>query len=283
MATQSDMNPTDTAVAQHYQRPDLLGSILAGLRATGKDPDAPTPDDLAPVDHFHQGGVDASLELARLARFAPSMRVLDVGGGFGGPARLLAARIGCRCTVVDLNDAYCALGTELTRRTGLSSRVHFEHASALAMPFAAASFDAAWTQHSSMNIDDKVALYREVHRVLRPGARLAIHEVMAGARAPIHFPVPWARTPSISFLRRPDEVRAAIVAQGFREVGWYDVTARTLDWLRQRVAAARAAPAPPPLGIHLLLGEDAPTMFGNLLRNVEEGRQEVVQAVFERV
>src|SRR5207253_2066153 len=82
--------------------------------------------------------------------------------GLGGPARTLASEIGCRVTVLDLTGAFCRAGELLTARTGLSDRVSFRQGDALAMPFPDASFDAVWTQHSSMNIDDKQRLYGEI-------------------------------------------------------------------------------------------------------------------------
>ena len=74
-------------VSRHYERADLGGAILAALRAAGKDPDRITPDDLAPVDHFHIGGRASTRMLMQLAGFEARMSVLDVGGGIGGPAR----------------------------------------------------------------------------------------------------------------------------------------------------------------------------------------------------
>ena len=50
----------------------------------------------------------------------------------------------------------------------------FQQGDALAIPLADKSFPRVWTQHSSMNIADKQQLYREIHRVLRPGGRLAL-------------------------------------------------------------------------------------------------------------
>jgi ubiquinone/menaquinone biosynthesis C-methylase UbiE len=128
-----------------------------------------------------------------------------VGGGIGGPARTLAAEFGCTVTVLDLTEAYCRLG-ELT---GLSDRVSFRHGSAYDMPLGDGGFDVAWTQHSSMNMEDKERLYAEIRRVLRPGGTLVLHEVVAGPVQPVQFPVPWASDPSISFLRAPEEIRAA--------------------------------------------------------------------------
>jgi hypothetical protein len=131
-----------------------------------------------------------------------------------------------------------------------------------------------------MNIEDKAQLYREIHRVVRPGGVLALHEIMGGSKAPIHFPVPWARDPSVSFLQPAQEVRALIAATGFSEVTWGDVSAPSLEWFRRRVA--RAPATPPPLGLHLLLGSDFGQMFKNQVRNLEEDRIAVIQAVWLR-
>lgn len=265
-------------IVTHYARHDLGDAIVAALRAAGKDPGALTPEDLAPVDHFHTRGREATLELARRAGIARGARVVDVGGGIGGAARLLAAEHGCRVTVLDLTTDYCRVGEELTRRTGLEALVGFREGDALAIPFEEGAFDVAWTQHSSMNVADKAALYREMRRVLRPGGLLALHEIMGGPVQPPHFPVPWARDPATSHLQPPEAVRTLLGDLGLRERAWEDQTAQTLAWLRQRQAAGAAGP----LGLHLLLGDDLPAMFANLARNLAEGRARVVMAVWER-
>jgi ubiquinone/menaquinone biosynthesis C-methylase UbiE len=266
---------------EHYGRERFGDAILEGLRAAGKDPEALVPDDLAPVDHFHIRGKEATLALARLAGVERTMHVLDVGGGLGGAARTLAHEFGSRVTVLDFTEEYCRVGEDLTRRARLQDRVTFRHGDALAMPFAAESFDLVWTQHSSRNIDDKERLYREVHRVLRRGGRLALHEIVAGPNVPIHFPVPWARDASLSFLRPATALRGLLRDLGFREVAWVDVSTPSLEWYRARLAAPKAASAPP-LGLHLLLGADFGPMFRNQILNLEEARIVVIKAVLDR-
>jgi ubiquinone/menaquinone biosynthesis C-methylase UbiE len=179
-------------VADHYGRPRLIDAIDAALRAAGVDPEEPTLDHLAPVDHFHSLGHAATLELARLAGISADDEVLDIGGGLGGPARTLASQFGCRVTVLDLTPDFCRTGEILTRRLALDRLVRFRVGDALQPPFTPASFDVVWTQHSTMNIPDKPALYRHAHGLLRPGGRLAMHEIVAGPAGPPHFPVPWA-------------------------------------------------------------------------------------------
>jgi ubiquinone/menaquinone biosynthesis C-methylase UbiE len=275
------MSDYEKILNTHYAGRDLAADILAVLHATGKDIGQLTPDDLAAVDQFHIRGKEATLELAHLAGLTSGLHVLDVGGGLGGPARTLAAEFNCDITVLDLTEAYCRVGEMLSARTGLSQRVRFQTGNALEMPFPPEFFHMVWTQHSSMNIADKEALYAEIHRVLRPHGRLALYEIMAGAVQPVHFPVPWARMPSMSFLRPPEEVRTLIGASGFTELTWLDVSQPSLAWIKERQAMAPATP--PPLGLHILLGPAIGVMFTNLTRNLQEQRIAVIEAVFERI
>jgi ubiquinone/menaquinone biosynthesis C-methylase UbiE len=205
-----NMRAGDRSLDEHYGRGALAAKILEALRA-GKDPDALTTADLAPIDQFHTRGKKATLDLARRAGITPGMRVLYVGG----PARTLASEFGCTVEVLDLTEEFCRTGEMLTARTELDDLVSFRHGSALEMPYPDAAFDVTWMQHSSMNFADKKRLYQEIHRVLRPGGRLALHEILAGPTSPIHFPVPWAREPSISHLQPPETLHSLITTTGF--------------------------------------------------------------------
>ena len=271
--------PQPAAVKRHYAREGLAEQILEALRAAGLDPDRLTVDDLAPVDEFHIRGRTATEELAALAEPARGQRLLDVGCGLGGTARYLAARIGVEVVGVDLTPEYCRLGSMLTERVGLADRIEFRAADALELPFGDGSFDQIWTEHLTMNIADKPRLFRQLRRVARVGGRLAFHEVVAGPGGEIHFPVPWAPGPEISFLVPADELRATVERGGWRVLAWRDATAPALTWFRQRAAAL--AGTPPTLGFHLLLGADARPMFANQVRNLAECRIALVQAVAE--
>src|SRR5215831_14515857 len=138
------------ATNQYWGRADLERAILDALAAAGKRTDALTPDDLAPADQFHGGGKKATDRLARLARLTSGMRVLDVGGGLGGPARTLAAEHGCHVTIVDLTESYVRTGEALTKRLGLADRVIHRMGDALSLDLPDAAFDVVWTQNSGM-------------------------------------------------------------------------------------------------------------------------------------
>ena len=267
-----------SSVERHYTRGDLLERILAALAATGKDIDALVAADLSPVDEFHTRGRDATDELAALAGITAGLHVLDVGSGIGGPARHLASERGCRVTGIDLTAEFVRTATALSRRVGLSDRVSFVAGDALDLPFPAASFDLVWTQHAAMNIADRPRLYAEMHRVLRPGGRLALQDVLAGSAGPPHFPVPWARRPEESFLVDETTQRRLLAGAGFTVRNCRDVTGTAVDWF----AARRARLQSMPLGMGLLLGDDFPAMIANQERNLVEGRVVVLQAVAVR-
>jgi MPBQ/MSBQ methyltransferase len=271
----------DNPVETHYSSPDLGEAILAALKAAGKDIDHLTPDDLAPVDEFHGGQRPATVRLAELVGFAGTERVLDVGSGLGGPSRYLAWRHGCRVSGVDLTVEFVRVAEMLTRLTGLVDKVDYRQGDALDLPFEGESFDIVWSQNAAMNIADRDRLYAGMRRVIKPGGTLALQEVAAGPGGPPHYPVQWAREPSISFLYSQDATRKTLEAAGLRVVTWQDTTQEALESARRRAQSANSAP--PRLGTHLILGDDWRAMFENSARNLEERRTELFNAVLERV
>ena len=275
-------NQLDERVSDHYGWSGLMEAIADEIRDKGIDPERVTVAQLAPFDNYHWHRLAGTLALAHTAGITAADRVLDVGGGIGGPARQLAHRLGCRVTVLDITAEYCAAGEMLTRWTQLADLVSFVQANALDMPFDDRSFDVVWTQHASMNIADKVGLYEEIARVVRPGGRFAFFDVLAGPNQPIHFPVPWATDPSFSFLISPEETRDLIIRAGFRESRWLVGGKLEAELERPDPLAEDAGPQAE-LDPGLLDGPHGPVMAKNVGRNSREGRIVPVIGVFERL
>ena len=279
---QDPMQGYEASINRQYGQSDLGAKLLAALQEAGKDIDALTPEDLAPFEEIHIRGREATRDLAQLSQLREGMEVLDVGCGVGGPARTLASEFRCQVTGIDLTENYCLAAEMLTARVGLDDRVTIHQGNAMDMPFDDESFDAVWMQHMAMNIEDKDRLFGEARRVLRTDGRLVLHEIVAGSAAPPYFPVPWASEPSISYLISPDELHQLLAADGgFKELTWLDDTQECVEWY-QALFAARAPGAPPPIGLDLVLGSDFPEKGRNVLRNMEDNRIAVLQAVFER-
>lgn len=274
------MKNMESAVAEHYGRAGLLARILEGLEANGADPNHLRPEDLAPVDEFHIGGRTATEYAVAKMSLRGDGHVLDVGCGIGGAARYIAAQVGCRVSGIDLTPEYIEVARALTERTGLGDKVDFEVASALAMPFEDAAFDAAITLHVAMNIRDRESLYGEIARVMKPGATFCIYDVMRKSGEALAFPLPWAESNETSHLTTPEEMRALLGGAGFEVHDVEDRTDIALEFFRQSLAAA--ADGPPPLGVHLIMGASAPEKFRNVLINIEAGRIAPVQMIASR-
>jgi sarcosine/dimethylglycine N-methyltransferase len=267
-------------VRDHYRATGLAGRLKTALLALGPEDQQLTPRQLANLDQFHTRGLAATAELAKLAGVIAGMSVLDVGSGVGGPARFLAATCGCQVTGVDLSEPFVDAARYLTERTGQSGQVSFEAASALELPFVSGRFDVVLLQHVAMNIADRPRLYREIRRVLKPGGRFATFDVVLNSgepHYPVHYPVPWARTPATSFLLTANATRATVEPAGFRTLAWHDDTEAAKAWIAQ----LRASGPPPSPNLGVVMGPDFAQLAANLGRNLMEGRLGILTAVFE--
>ena len=260
----------------HYSARDIESRILAALCTAGLNPEQRlSPEDLAALDHFHTGGLRASRELLELARVRAEDRVLDIGAGLAGPARLIAYARGCRVDCLDMSADFCAGAVLLNRLTGLDDRVVVHEGSALDMPFPDDAFDVAWMQNVGMNIADKRDLYAEIGRVLKPGGRFSFQEIVAGEVAPSHFPLPWATDPTDSFLVTADEMRSLLGGTGFIAETFEDVSEAHLS-----ASIANATPAATGQLSLAVFVDNLGQKAGNARRSLEEGQVRLVRGVF---
>jgi ubiquinone/menaquinone biosynthesis C-methylase UbiE len=259
-----------TDISAHYGRGDLLGRLRAALLDDGVDPDHPTIEALAPYDHFHGRGLEATEELADLLTVALDDHILDIGSGIGGPARYIALRFGARVTGIDLTPEFCEVARQLTEVLGLEDRIDFKQGDALAMPFADASFDGAYSMNVSMNIRDKAGFYAETHRVLRPGGWLVLSEIAAGPGGAPAYPTPWARTAESSFLATPQQTRDGLEAAGFAVSSLRETTEESLAYGARSRAMVERGEKPPHRAVMLIHGDIAKDAMANTAHGLAE-------------
>jgi ubiquinone/menaquinone biosynthesis C-methylase UbiE len=259
------------AIAAHYSRGSLLARLNAALDADGVDPAHPTVEALAPYDQFHGRGMEATEELIRLVAAGPNDHLLDIGSGIGGPARVMATRFDCRVTGIDLTEEFCEAARHLTRAVGLEGRVEVCVADALVMPFADASFSGAYSMNVSMNIEDKPAFYREIHRVLRPGAWVVLSEIARGGSGEVLYPTPWAATARTSFLATPGETRRGLEDERFEVVELRSTLQEALASGARSRAMVERGEKPPHRAVPLVHGAVAQQAMANSARAMADG------------
>lgn len=260
----------EQAVQRHYTHGTLEQAILERLAAAGKDPARLTAADLAPGDEFHIGGRQATMEFAAEMNVAPGLHLLDIGCGIGGPSRYFASERQCRVTGIDLTPEYVAVAGALSRRVGLSDKVDYRQASALALPFPAASFDGAYMLHVGMNIADKSTLFHEVRRVLKPAAVFGVYDVMREAEGPLVFPLPWASDPATSFVVGAPAYREKLKHAGFDVVKERSRRRFAIDFFQQ-MQTRMAQGGPPLYSTQIVMGPTASVKIQNLVTMLKRG------------
>ncbi len=267
-----------TVLNRHYHQENLTHAIFSALEKAGTDTAALTIDSLGPMEELHIAGRKATMRLGRSAGLRPGMTVLDIGCGIGGPARTLAHFFGCRVIGIDLAEAFCIAAGAITQKMKLTHLVNILHADALALPVKNSALDIVWAQHVTMNIPDKPGLFTEINRVLKPGGKLVLYEILSECSHDLYLPLPFATDSALCFLQSEADLSADVQAAGFHPLVWEDITSSALE-TQQKVINAIHQKGLPVLNPGILLGPDFVLMAQNLLKNLETGRIQILEAI----
>lgn len=155
-----------------------------------------------------------------LASLAPGETVLDLGSGGGIDVLLSARRVGPtgKAYGLDMTDEMLALARENQRRSGLTN-VEFLRGEIENIPLPSQSVDVIISNCVINLSGDKARVLREAYRVLNPGGRFAVSDIVLRG----DLPEPVRRsvalwTGCVSGALHEDEYRALLAAAGFRDV-----------------------------------------------------------------
>jgi ubiquinone/menaquinone biosynthesis C-methylase UbiE len=272
----------DAVVSKHYTHGNLIDAIHAAVIKLGKTTDTVTVEDLGPVDEFHTGGRPATTHLLSQLNFSSQDHILDVGCGLGGASRLIASQVNSRVSGIDLTQEYIDTGNALCSWVGLDKQVTLHQGSALSMPFEDESFDGALMLHVGMNIEDKVNLFREIYRVLSPGASFGVYDIMLNGEGEMAYPVPWATESSTSQLASPKQYKQALSLAGFKLTAENNRREFVLEFFKQMKAKVEANGGPPPLGLHVLMQESTAIKIKNMVENITAGLIAPVEIIVQK-
>ena len=257
------------SVQSHYFVSELYNSILDKLKTIGVDLNNVKRTDLSSVDEFHVRGLEVSKELAQQIT-SSNLKVLDVGCGLGGPARMIADEKGCTVTGLDLSQEFINTAKALSKLVNLDSKTTFLKADALDLPFERNSFDIVWTQHVQMNIFEKKKFYSEIFRVLKTGGKFLYYDIFKSSDNDINYPMPWASRQDLSHLINIAELEKILNSIGFNSFSKKNQTDAGLGSIKQMLLHIKEF-GPPILGLNVLMGKDTKQKISNAFNHFDQG------------
>ena len=111
-------------------------------------------------------------------------RVLDIGAGYGGAARYLAQRFGCKVVCLNLSEVENERNRQKNAELGLDSKIQVLSGNFEAIPLPDASFDLVWSEDALLHSANREQVFREVDRVLRPGGEFIFTDPMMADDCP---------------------------------------------------------------------------------------------------
>lgn len=160
----------------------------------------------------------------RLGRLASDAHVLDLGAGYGGAARRLVERAGCRVTCLNLSEAENERNRRMNESAGVADRIDVIDGSFEAVPASDASFDVAWSQDAILHSGDRRGVLAEVDRVLKPGGMFVFTDPMRADDCPEGVLGPILERIHLPDLGSPGLYRGVAAELGWEDLGFEDLT-----------------------------------------------------------
>ncbi len=160
----------------------------------------------------------------RLAGIDATTRVLDLGAGYGGSARFLADRFGCKVTCLNLSETQNDLNRTLTEEAGLTDLVSVVYGDFENIPEPDDSFDVVWSQDAILHSGNRTRVLDEVRRVLVSGGQFIFTDPMQSDACPDGVLQPILDRIQLSTLGSFGFYRDELGARGFEESDAEDLT-----------------------------------------------------------
>jgi len=160
----------------------------------------------------------------RLGALGPDDAVLDIGAGYGGAARRLVERTGCRVVCLNLSEAENERNRALNKGAGLDDRIDVIDGRFEDIPADAGSFDGVWSQDAILHSGDRRRVLSEVDRVLKQGGRFVFTDPMMADGCPDGVLDPILARIHLSDLGSPGFYKSEAERLGWSDLGFEDLT-----------------------------------------------------------
>jgi ubiquinone/menaquinone biosynthesis C-methylase UbiE len=169
---------------------------------------------------------EESNEIPGLLGLTSHSRVLEIGSGSGRYALSVAESIGCEVLGLDVNELAVENANRLAADAGMSDRVRFQTCDvSKPLPFESASFDAVFSNDVICHIPNRLALLRELNRILKPGSKLLFSDALVIGGTISHQEIATRSSIGYYLFSPPGENERQLTAAGFSLLYAKDTTA----------------------------------------------------------
>ena len=154
----------------------------------------------------------------QLGDLTAETRVIDLGSGYGGAARYLAANFGCHVDCLNLSRTQNELNRKNSGEAGVTALIDVIHGSYEDIPAPDASYDVAWSQDAILHSGDRPRVLDEINRVLKPGGQVIFTDPMQADDCPDGVLQPILDRIHLETLASFGFYRSELSARGFKEV-----------------------------------------------------------------
>jgi ubiquinone/menaquinone biosynthesis C-methylase UbiE len=159
-------------------------------------------------------------------------RVLDVGCGIGGPAFILAGAHGANVVGTDLEPHLIEIAKERAKKHELGEKIYFRVVEPGPLTFPDESFDFVVSSGAFTQIADKLGMFKEVLRVLKPGGVFSCYDWMKSEGEYSDDMLHWFKVEGLTYAMETPERHEEIL----RQAGFVDATTTDASkWYREHV------------------------------------------------
>jgi sarcosine/dimethylglycine N-methyltransferase len=199
-----------------------------------KSTDSITVDDLLSLDQMHYLGRETLDEAARVLGIQPDQNLIDVGAGYGGPARYLASRFQCNVTCLELQKHIHDVAQYFTDLVGLGSKVRHIHGDLISYEAPSRKYDNLLSLLVILHISEKGTAFQKIAGLLKGHGKIYIEDFYEKSPLTTSEKHDLKRIVSCPSLLTKDEYVNDLKAAGFKDIEFLDMGEKWLPFVRER-------------------------------------------------
>eukprot|EP01024_Parvocaulis_polyphysoides_P050046 TRINITY_DN4875_c0_g1_i1.p2 TRINITY_DN4875_c0_g1~~TRINITY_DN4875_c0_g1_i1.p2 ORF type:complete len:316 (-),score=35.94 TRINITY_DN4875_c0_g1_i1:214-1047(-) len=198
------------------------------------------PDDkvdaetLSTIDSMHYLGNQAMDNAIQIAEIKSSDKVLDVGSGLGGPARMVATKTGCQVDALELQNDLHTTAVDFTKKSGLEDKVSHFCGDILDFEIKESEYDVIVSWLVFLHIPDRKKLLDVCFKTLKPGGRLYVEDFFSRNEFTQAEKEMLEKDVYISYLPTLQELEKQLGDAGFESVSIVDMTDKWTEFVSTR-------------------------------------------------